>query len=229
MISLTPDDNREVGNEIWIEDLWNDTVQKLFPKDIQSVILNLSNEWQELRDDLIKKEKAENIPFGPYESSKYLSLCLADDATSYLLERKKSEGPETGVWTGLSEKATTSWPLILKGLSTLTLLLKKDILPEIIIELPPFNITHSAIMTKGIPVPLGVVMASLCFYYKAEGFTKENALTFVLSTQKNSLQYTWWTGVFLSLEKKFQTPSKKNHQYYFSKGEGSNSRISQKA
>ena len=59
MISLTPDDNREIGNEIWIEDLWTDTVQRLFPKEILNVILDLSNEWQELRYDLIKKEKAE--------------------------------------------------------------------------------------------------------------------------------------------------------------------------
>ena len=200
MISLTPDDNREIGNEIWIEDLWMDDVQKLFPKDLLNVILELNNEWQEIRHDLMNKEETENIPFGATNS---LSLCLTDDATSYLLERKKSEGPESIIWTGFSEKGVTSWPLILKGLSKLKLLLKKDLLPDMTIQLPPFNISHAAIMAKGIPVPLGLVMASFCFYYKAEGFTEEKSLAFALSTQKNSLQYTWWTGVFLSLEKKF--------------------------
>ena len=40
MISLTLDDHKEVGNAIWIEDVWSPEVSQLFPLELQKIILN---------------------------------------------------------------------------------------------------------------------------------------------------------------------------------------------
>ena len=42
MISLTLDDHKEVGNAIWIEDVWSPEVSNLFPIELQKIILDLN-------------------------------------------------------------------------------------------------------------------------------------------------------------------------------------------
>ena len=238
MIALTPDDHREIGNEIWIEDLWETEVSALFPTELRKLILELHNEWNDLRLDLQNKEKEfEKIPFGPFQKAlstsdpapSFFSLCLSDDkGISYLLQRKKTHEQVATLWLGLSEKSLSSWPQILEGLQKLKRLLdKKNLekthssLPNMVIQLPACKATNSAISVKGQPVPLGLVMAALCTYYFRDIFSEKDSLTFALSTNPKTLQYTWWTGVFLGLEKFFKNPCDKNYNYYFSCREGS--------
>ena len=92
---------------------------------------------------------------------------------------------------------------------------------RIVVELPHFNKTRTEIMAKSKPVTLGLVLAVLCFYNFSEGIIKHKKLFFSLPSEKETNQYTWWTGLFLSLEKSFGSPKEEDFRYYFSKGEGS--------
>ena len=236
MISLTLDDHREIGNAIWIEDVWSPEVSALFPLELQKIILNLNNEWHELKTDLEKEDSSLPTTFGPTQQGHYLKVCLTDDLKmNYLIERKKSEGKEAPLWLGFNEKILgerPSWSVVLKGLINLNKFLEKlskdskenskDTKENpIVIELPSFTKTRSEIMAKSKPVTLGLILAAICFFNFHEGIVGSKKLYFSLPSTKETNQYTWWTGLFLSLEKLFGGPKEKEYSYYFSKGEGS--------
>ena len=65
MISLTLDDHKEIGNAIWIEDIWSEEISKIFPFQLQKIILDLNNEWHDLRKDLEKEDPSFSSSFGP--------------------------------------------------------------------------------------------------------------------------------------------------------------------
>ena len=236
MISLTLDDHKEVGNAIWIEDVWSPEIAQLFPLELQKIILNLNNEWHDLRKDLEKEDTSLSSSFGPTLQGSYLKVCLTDDLKmSYLIERKRSEGKEAPLWLGFNEKILgekPTWSTILKGFLNLNKLLEKlakddqetakDFVENpIIIELPSFTKTRSEIMAKSKPVTLGLILTTLSFFNFHEGILTNKKIFFCLPSSKETNQYTWWTGLFLSLEKLFGSPKEKEYRYYFSKGEGS--------
>ena len=235
MISLTLDDHKEIGNAIWIEDVWSPEVSELFPLELQKIILDLNNEWHDLKKELEKEDSSLASTFGPNHQGHYLKVCLTDDLKmSYLTQRKKSEGKETPLWIGFNENILgekPSWTVILKGLLNLNKFLEKlskdnkgakDLQENpIVIELPSFTKTRSEIMAKSRPVTLGLVLAALCFFNLHEAVLENKKVYFSLPSSKETNQYTWWTGIFLSLEKIFGSPKEKEYRYYFSKGEGS--------
>jgi len=235
MISLTLDDHKEIGNAIWIEDVWSPEVSEIFPLELQKIILDLNNEWHDLKKELEKEDSSLASTFGPNHQGHYLKVCLTDDLKmSYLTQRKKSEGKESPLWIGFNENILgekPSWTVILKGLLNLNKFLEKlskdnkgakDFQENpIVIELPSFTKTRSEIMAKSKPVTLGLVLAALCFFNFHEGLVENKKVYFSLPSSKETNQYTWWTGIFLSLEKIFGSPKEKEYRYYFSKGEGS--------
>ena len=236
MISLTLDDHKEVGNAIWIEDVWSPEISKLFPLELQKIILNLNNEWHDLRGDLEKEDSSLTPFFGPTHRGSYLKICLTDNLKmDYLIERKKSEVKEAPLWLGFNEKILgekPSWSVLLKGFLNLNKFLDKlakDDLENskdvngnpIVIELPSFTKTRAEIMAKSKPVTLGLILTALCFFNFHEGIVTNKKIFFALPSSKETNQYTWWTGLFLSLEKLFGSPKEQDYRYYFCKEEGS--------
>ena len=236
MISLTLDDHKEVGNAIWIEDVWSPEVSNLFPIELQKIILDLNNEWHDLRKDLEKEDSSLTSSFGPNHQGTYLKVCLTDKLKmDYLIERKGSEGKEAPLWLGFNDNILGEkppWSALLKGFLNLQKFLEKlakdnnkeekDLKENpIVIELPSFSKTRPEIMAKSRPVTLGLTLAALCFFNFHEGITLKKKVYFALPSSKETNQYTWWTGLFLSFEKLFGSPKEKEYRYYFSKEEGS--------
>ena len=153
MISLTLDDHREIGNEIWIEDVWSPEVSDLFPLELQKGILSLNNEWHDLRKDLDKQDSLGPSTFGPNYQENFLKVCLTDNLKmNYLIERRQSEGKETPLWLGFNEKIhgeNPPWSAVLQGLLNLNKLLQNAFENKqgkvnrepnpIVIELPSFR------------------------------------------------------------------------------------------
>ncbi len=52
MISLTPDDGREIGNNIWIESAWEH--QEIFPLELMAIIHKFSNQFENRRKILLE-------------------------------------------------------------------------------------------------------------------------------------------------------------------------------
>ncbi len=55
MISLTPDDGKEIGNNLWIEGAWEH--QDIFSPELKSIILKLSNNFAQRRQTLLQNRK----------------------------------------------------------------------------------------------------------------------------------------------------------------------------
>lgn len=55
MISLTPDDGREIGNNLWIEGAWE--YQDIFTPELKSLVLKLSNRFSPKRQTLLENRK----------------------------------------------------------------------------------------------------------------------------------------------------------------------------
>lgn len=71
LISLTPDDGRDIGNNLWIEGAWEH--QDIFPPELKSLILKLSNQYFARRQTLLENRKGRQAIYDSGELPTYLN------------------------------------------------------------------------------------------------------------------------------------------------------------
>jgi len=54
LISLTPDDGKEVGNKLWIEDIWEKNVENIFTPELKKLLFKITKEFGPRRLNLLK-------------------------------------------------------------------------------------------------------------------------------------------------------------------------------
>ncbi|TDJ05382.1 MAG: malate synthase A [Deltaproteobacteria bacterium] len=63
MISLTPDDGREAGNKLWVEDIWEENVEAIFTPELKDLLLKLTREFGPRRLNLLKDRQLRQMAF----------------------------------------------------------------------------------------------------------------------------------------------------------------------
>lgn len=63
MISLTPDDGKDVGNKLWVEDIWEQNVETIFTPELKNLLLKLTNEFGPRRLNLLKDRELRQKAF----------------------------------------------------------------------------------------------------------------------------------------------------------------------
>ncbi len=149
MVPLILDNKEEVGNVVWVEDIWEPQVEALFPYELKKLILKTHNQFQKHIEKLDTQERITHN----------FHYCATD------LSTKINEDEREQIHIALSQNPLRPWNKITQAYLNLIRLKNKETLNKFVIHCRALTVSEKHVMSNMNKTSAALVDACTLFYH----------------------------------------------------------------